>query len=56
MLYRKRHISVTANAAPKAMSQVCAAAIAGDAAGAEQQNSAIANLHNILFVNRTQFL
>lgn len=31
------------------MSQVCAAAIAGDAAGAEQQNSAIANLHNILF-------
>ena len=45
----KGNISVTANVAPKAMSQVCAAAIAGDAVAAEQQNSTIANLHNILF-------
>jgi 4-hydroxy-tetrahydrodipicolinate synthase len=45
----KGNISVTANVAPKEMSQVCASAIAGDAAQAEQQNSQIANLHNILF-------
>ena len=33
------NISVTANVAPKAMSEVCAAAIAGDAAGAELLNA-----------------
>ncbi|MFW1752849.1 4-hydroxy-tetrahydrodipicolinate synthase [Acinetobacter wanghuae] len=45
----KGNISVTANVAPKVMSEVCAAAIAGDAAQAEQLNSSVANLHNILF-------
>ena len=45
----KGNISVTANVAPKAMSEVCAAAIAGDAATAEQLNAQVANLHNILF-------
>ncbi len=45
----KGNISVTANVAPKAMSEVCTAALAGDAARAEQLNTQIANLHNILF-------
>ncbi len=45
----KGNISVTANVAPKAMSEVCATAIAGDAAGAERANAQVANLHNILF-------
>ena len=45
----KGNISVTANVAPKVMSEVCAAAIAGDAAGAEELNAQVANLHNILF-------
>lgn len=31
------------------MSEVCAAAIAGDAARAEELNAQVANLHNILF-------
>ena len=43
------NISVTANVAPKEMSQVCAAAIAGDAERAEALNNEVANLHNILF-------
>ncbi len=43
------NISVTANVAPKEMSEVCAAAIAGDAERAEQLNAKVANLHNILF-------
>ena len=43
------NISVTANVAPKEMSQVCAAAIAGDADRAEALNNEVANLHNILF-------
>ena len=43
------NISVTANVAPKEMSEVCAAAIAGDAERAEQLNDKVANLHNILF-------
>ena len=43
------NISVTANVAPKEMSQVCAAALAGDADRAEALNNEVANLHNILF-------
>lgn len=43
------NISVTANVAPKEMSQICAAAISGDAECAEALNNEIANLHNILF-------
>ncbi|MFU9045658.1 4-hydroxy-tetrahydrodipicolinate synthase [Acinetobacter tibetensis] len=45
----KGNISVTANVAPKQMSEVCAAAIAGDAARAQALNAQVANLHNILF-------
>ena len=45
----KGNISVTANVAPKVMSEVCAAAIAGDVARAEEMNAQVANLHNILF-------
>ncbi|TCB35311.1 4-hydroxy-tetrahydrodipicolinate synthase [Acinetobacter sp. ANC 4910] len=45
----KGNISVTANVAPKQMSEVCAAAIAGDAARAQELNTQVANLHNILF-------
>ena len=43
------NISVTANVAPKEMSQMCAAALAGDAERAEALNNKVANLHNILF-------
>ena len=43
------NISVTANVAPKEMSQICAAAISGDTERAEALNNEIANLHNILF-------
>ncbi|USP40566.1 4-hydroxy-tetrahydrodipicolinate synthase [Acinetobacter sp. XS-4] len=43
------NISVTANVAPKAMSQVCAVAIAKDEQQAKTINNKIANLHNILF-------
>lgn len=45
----KGNISVTANVAPKQMSEVCAAAIAGDANAAIAANDQVANLHNILF-------
>ena len=45
----KGNISVTANIAPKAMSDVCAAAIAGDATQAEAINNTVAELHQILF-------
>lgn len=45
----KGNISVTANVAPKAMSNVCAAALAGDHAKATEINATVANLHNILF-------
>ena len=47
------NISVTANVAPKEMSQICAAAISGDAERAEALNNEIANLHNILFCEST---
>jgi 4-hydroxy-tetrahydrodipicolinate synthase len=43
------NISVTANVAPKTMSQICAAALAQDAATAEQLNTHVAALHEILF-------
>ncbi|ODL91526.1 4-hydroxy-tetrahydrodipicolinate synthase [Acinetobacter pittii] len=43
------NISVTANVAPKAMSEVCAVAIAKDEQQAKTHNNKIANLHNILF-------
>ncbi|WP_425918985.1 4-hydroxy-tetrahydrodipicolinate synthase [Acinetobacter sp. TSRC1-2] len=45
----KGNISVTANIAPKEMSQICAAAVAGNTERAEALNNEIANLHNILF-------
>ncbi|OTG84581.1 4-hydroxy-tetrahydrodipicolinate synthase [Acinetobacter sp. ANC 5054] len=45
----KGNISVTANVAPKEMSDMCATALSGDATKAEQQNAAVANLHQILF-------
>lgn len=45
----KGNISVTANVAPKEMSQVCEAALAGDKVKAESLNLQVANLHNILF-------
>lgn len=45
----KGNISVTANIAPKEMSQICAAAVAGDTKLAEALNNEVANLHNILF-------
>lgn len=43
------NISVTANVAPKAMSEVCAVAVAKDEQQAKTLNNKIANLHNILF-------
>ncbi|NIE96349.1 4-hydroxy-tetrahydrodipicolinate synthase [Acinetobacter sp. C26M] len=49
LLGAKGNISVTANVAPKQMSEVCEAALAGDKAKAQSLNQQIANLHNILF-------
>tara|TARA_B110000967_G_scaffold180120_1_gene196166 strand:- start:930 stop:1808 length:879 start_codon:yes stop_codon:yes gene_type:complete len=43
-------ISVTANVAPKLMSQMCAAALAGDAAKAAELDSKLEALHRDLFV------
>jgi len=43
-------ISVTNNVAPKAMSDMCAAALAGDRAKAEELNQPLTGLHNDLFV------
>ena len=45
----KGNISVTANVAPKQMSQVCAAGLAGDSIQAKTINDQVANLHDILF-------
>lgn len=42
-------ISVTANVAPKAMSELCRAALAGDAAGARRINDTLQGLHKQLF-------
>ncbi|MFZ6656021.1 4-hydroxy-tetrahydrodipicolinate synthase [Undibacterium sp. TJN19] len=44
------NISVTANVAPKAMHELCAAAIAGDIKGAIAINNRMLPLHNKLFV------
>ncbi|MCY6413042.1 MULTISPECIES: 4-hydroxy-tetrahydrodipicolinate synthase [Acinetobacter] len=49
LLGAKGNISVTANVAPKQMSDVCEAALAGEQAKAQDLNQQIANLHNILF-------
>ncbi len=43
------NISVTANVAPRAMHDVCAAALAGDLLRAEQLNAVLAPLHHLLF-------
>jgi 4-hydroxy-tetrahydrodipicolinate synthase len=43
-------ISVTANVAPKAMSQMCAAALRGDIAGAREINDRLSTLNVKLFV------
>ncbi len=43
-------ISVTNNVAPKAMAEMCAAALAGDRAKAEELNQPLTGLHNDLFV------
>jgi 4-hydroxy-tetrahydrodipicolinate synthase len=43
-------ISVTANLAPKLVSQMCAAALAGDVATARRHNARLANLNARLFV------
>lgn len=45
----KGNISVTANVAPKVMSEVCEAALAGNQAVAEQKNASVAHLHDVLF-------
>jgi 4-hydroxy-tetrahydrodipicolinate synthase len=46
----KGNISVTANVAPRAMSQLCAAAIAGDAVTARALNERLMPLHKALFI------
>lgn len=46
----KGDISVTANVAPKAMHEMCAAALAGDSVKAAQLNKALLGLHETLFV------
>jgi 4-hydroxy-tetrahydrodipicolinate synthase len=45
----KGNISVTANIAPKIMSELCAAALAGDASTAKVKDDQVAKLNNILF-------
>ncbi|MCK5789594.1 MULTISPECIES: 4-hydroxy-tetrahydrodipicolinate synthase [unclassified Ketobacter] len=50
LLGAKGNISVTANVAPKAMSDMCAAAIAGDRARAEVINEPLLGLHQNLFL------
>lgn len=50
MVGAKGNISVTANVAPKAMSEVCAAALAGDFETAKTLNEPLLGLHNKLFV------
>ncbi|MEA3292289.1 MAG: dihydrodipicolinate synthase family protein, partial [Pseudomonadota bacterium] len=43
-------ISVTANVAPRAMRDMCVAALAGDRPGAETINRRLAKLHQALFL------
>jgi 4-hydroxy-tetrahydrodipicolinate synthase len=50
LLGAKGVISVTANAAPRAMHELCAAAVAGDRAAADAINERLAGLHETLFV------
>lgn len=50
LLGAKGNISVTANVAPKAMADMCAAALAGDRATAEAINAPLQDLHKYLFV------
>jgi len=50
LLGAKGVISVTANAAPRAMHELCAAAVAGDRAAAGAINERLAGLHETLFV------
>ncbi len=45
----KGNISVTANVAPQRMSEICKAALAGDAAQAEQLNADVAEVHELIF-------
>lgn len=49
LLGAKGDISVTANVAPKAMSEMCAAALAGDRATAEKIDATLRGLHEHLF-------
>jgi 4-hydroxy-tetrahydrodipicolinate synthase len=49
LLGAQGNISVTANVAPRIMSQVCEAALAGNRELAEQLNNSVAVLHQILF-------
>lgn len=46
----KGNISVTANVRPKIMSELCAAALAGNAEQAEQINNTLMDLHSSMFV------
>jgi len=46
----KGNISVTANVVPKQMHDMCAAAMAGDRAGAEAIEATISDLHQVLFL------
>lgn len=50
LLGAKGNISVTANVAPKAMADMCAAALAGDRAKAEAINAPLVDLHKNLFL------
>ncbi len=50
LLGAKGNISVTANIAPKQMSELCAAAISGDRAKAEAINEPLLGLHQNLFL------
>lgn len=50
LLGGKGNVSVTANVAPAAMHAMCAAALAGDRAGAEEINKRLDILHTRLFV------
>lgn len=50
LLGAKGNISVTANVAPRAMSQMCAAAMAGDAAKAREIHETLMPLNKTLFI------
>ncbi len=50
LLGGKGNVSVTANVAPKAMHELCVAALAGDADTARRMNEALMPLHRTLFI------